>query len=72
MEEKKESWIEKEKNKSDLIQEMNELSDFTNLSEEEKHKRKIRMIEIAKILLSEHFSYSRKDKWINVENAEKK
>ena len=58
--------------KDNLIKELNELSDFTNLSEEEKHKRKIRMIEIAKILLSEHFSYSRKDKWINVENAEKK
>ena len=49
--------------KDHLIKELNELSDFTNLSEEEKHKRKIRMIEIAKILLSEHFSYSRKDKW---------
>ena len=49
-------------NKSELITELNELSDFTNLSEEEKHKRKIRMIEIAKILLAEHFSYSRKDK----------
>lgn len=38
-----------------LIKELNELSDFTNLSEEEKHKRKIRMIEIAKILLHDHY-----------------
>ena len=61
MEEKKESWIKKEKYKSDLIQEMNELSDFTNISEEEKNRRKIRMIEIAKILLSEHFNYKPKN-----------
>ena len=48
--------------KDTLIQEMNELSDFTNLSEEEKKRRKIRMIEIAKILLQEHYGYKRKDK----------
>lgn len=48
--------------KDTLIQEMNELSDFTNISEEEKKRRKIRMIEIAKILLSEHFNYKPKKK----------
>ena len=44
-------------NKSELITELNELSDFTNLSEEEKHKRKVRMVEIAKILLKDHYGY---------------
>lgn len=48
--------------KENLIKEMNELSDFTNLSEEEKKRRKIRMIEIAKILLKEHYWYERKEK----------
>ena len=48
--------------KENLIKEMNELSDFTNISEEEKKRRKIRMIEIAKILLQEHYGYKRKDK----------
>lgn len=47
--------------KDNLIKEMNELSDFTNLSEEEKKRRKIRMIEIAKILLQEHYGYSKKN-----------
>ena len=45
--------------KDTLIQEMNELSDFTNISEEEKKRRKIRMIEIAKILLQDHYCYKK-------------
>lgn len=52
--------MDKEKEKSELINEMNSLSDFTNLSEEEKKRRKIRMIEIAKILLQEHYWYDKK------------
>ena len=46
--------------KDKLVQEMNELSDYTWISEEEKIDRKNRMIEIAKILLSEHYWYNRK------------
>ena len=52
MEEKKESWIEKEKEKISLINELNQLS-----SNFEKNKE--RMIEIAKILLSEHYWYKK-------------
>ena len=45
--------------KDKLIQEMNNLSDYTWLTEEEKQKHKARMIEIAKILLSEHYWYKK-------------
>ena len=51
--------MDKEKEKSELINEMNSLSDFTNLSEEEKKRRKIRMVEIAKILLHDHYWYKK-------------
>lgn len=50
--------MEKEKEKSELIKELNQLS-------ENFEKNKQRMIEIAKVLLKEHFNYSRKDKWNN-------
>lgn len=46
--------------KEKLIQEMNELSDMNWLSEEIKKQRKERMVEIAKILLAEHYWYSKK------------
>ena len=46
--------------KDKLIQEMNELSNYTWISEEEKAKRKERMVEIAKILLAEHYWYWKK------------
>ena len=50
--------------KDKLIQELNELStDFKNNKE--------RMVEIAKILLAEHFNYHRKKPW-DVWGAEKK
>ena len=45
--------------KDKLIQEMNDLSDYTWLTEEEKQKHKARMIEIAKILLAEHYWYKK-------------
>lgn len=48
--------MEKETEKQKLIQELNQLS-------ENFEKNKQRMTEIAKILLAEHFNYSRKDKW---------
>lgn len=48
------------KEKDELIKEMNELSDITWLSEEQRAKNKARMIEIAKILLSEHYWYWKK------------
>jgi hypothetical protein len=35
---------------------------FADLSEEEKHKRKIRMVEIAKILLTDHYKYLPRNK----------
>ena len=54
----------KEEYKS-LVEELNELS--TNFE-----KNKQRMIEIARILLAEHFNYHKKSEWINVENAENK
>ena len=44
------------KDKSELIAELNQLS-------ENFEKNKQRMIEIARILLAEHFNYQRKDKW---------
>ena len=53
----------KEEYKS-LIEELNELS--TNFE-----KNKERMVEIAKILLSEHFNYYRKKPW-DAWDAEKK
>ena len=43
--------------KDKLIQEMNQLSDNTWKSEEQRAKDKQRMVEIAKILLSEHYWY---------------
>ena len=46
--------------KEKLVQEMNELSDMNWLSEEIKKQRKERMVEIAKILLAEHYWYSKK------------
>ena len=48
--------------KDKLIQEMNELSDYTGISEEEKESRKARMVEIAKILLSEHYGFNPKNR----------
>lgn len=47
-------------NKENLIQELNQLSDMDWLTDEIKRLRKERMIEIAKILLAEHYWYSRK------------
>ena len=53
----------KEEYKS-LVEELNKLSeDFPDTKE--------RMVEIAKVLLSEHFNYYRKKPW-NVWGAEKK
>lgn len=49
-----------EKEKELLIKEMNELSDTTWLSEEQRIKNKERMVEIAKILLADHYWYLRK------------
>ena len=43
--------------KDRLVKEMNELSDYRWLSEEERKARKERMVEIAKILLSDHYGY---------------
>ena len=57
--------MEKETEKQKLIAELNQLS-------ENFEKNKQRMIEIAKILLAEHFNYHKKSEWINVENAENK
>ena len=56
----------KEEYKS-LIKELNELS--TNFE-----KNKDRMVEIAKILLKDHYKYlpRNKNKWNNVKGAEKK
>ena len=48
--------MEKETEKQKLIAELNQLSDNFE-------KNKQRMIEIARILLAEHFNYQRKDKW---------
>ena len=45
--------MEKEKEKSELIKELNQLS-------ENFEKNKQRMIEIARILLAEHFNYKKK------------
>ena len=50
--------------KDKLIAELNQLS-------ENFEKNKQRMIEIAKILLAEHFNYKPKKKWTDVENAER-
>ena len=57
--------MDKETEKSQLIAELNQLS-------ENFEKNKQRMIEIARILLAEHFNYHKKSEWINVENAENK
>ena len=57
--------MEKETEKQKLIAELNQLS-------ENFEKNKQRMIEIAKILLAEHFNYHKKSEWINVENVENK
>lgn len=53
--------------KDKLVREMNELSsDFK--------KNKDRMVEIAKILLTDHYGYlpRNKNKWNNAKDAEKK
>lgn len=52
------------KSKDELVQELNQLSNNFE-------KNKDRMVEIAKILLSEHFNYYRKKPW-DVWGAEKK
>ena len=44
-----------------LVQEMNDLSDTRWLTEEQKASNKARMIEIAKILLAEHYWYNKKN-----------
>ena len=53
--------------KDDLIKELNNLS--TNFE-----KNKERMVEIAKILLTDHYKYlpRNKNKWNNVKDVEKK
>ena len=48
--------------KDKLVAELNELSDMKWLSEEIKKQRRDRMLEIAKILLADHYWYTRKDK----------
>ena len=45
-----------------LVQEMNDLSDTRWLTEEQKASNKARMIEIAKILLADHYWFTRKEK----------
>lgn len=45
--------------KDKLIKEMNELSDNTWKSEEQRAKDKARMVEIAKILLAEHYGWKK-------------
>ena len=54
--------------KDRLVQEMNDLSDIRWLSEEQKANNKSRMIEIAKILLAEHYGYTKR--WDNRYNKE--
>ena len=46
--------------KDRLVQELNELSDMKWLSEELRKQRRDRMIEISKILLAEHYWYTRR------------
>ena len=48
--------MEKETEKQKLIAELNQLSDNFE-------KNKQRMIEIARILLAEHFNYHKKSEW---------
>ena len=48
--------------KDKLVAELNELSDMKWLSEEMKKQRRDRMLEIAKILLADHYWYTRKEK----------
>lgn len=48
--------------KDKLVAELNELSDMKWLPEEIKKQRRDRMLEIAKILLADHYWYTRKDK----------
>lgn len=48
--------------KDKLVTELNELSDMKWLSEEIKKQRRDRMLEIAKILLADHYWYTRKEK----------
>ena len=48
--------------KDKLVAELNELSDMKWLSEEIKKQRRDRMLEIAKILLADHYWYTRKEK----------
>ena len=45
-----------DKSKEELIKELNQLS-------ENFEKNKQRMIEIARILLAEHFNYKKKSEW---------
>ena len=55
-------WLMDKAEKDRLVQEMNELSDTRWLSEEQKAKNKERMVDIAKILLAEHYWFTRKPK----------
>lgn len=59
--------MEKETEKQKLIAELNQLS-------ENFEKNKDRMVEIAKILLTDHYKYlpRNKNKWNNVKDVEKK